>query len=358
MSGGIQSAPRRAVLRYQLPIGRARGEALSARVNLRTAVLVALVSTLALAVAAWTMTLGEFPVPVRDVITTTLGLGDGAYDFVVRTLRLPRTLAALLVGGALGMSGAIFQGLVRNPLVAPDIIGITAGASLAAVFLIVTGAPTGLIPLAALVGSLAATAALYGLTWRQGIAGHRLVLVGIGVEAVLAALTWLLVVRFPIEQVTPAVLWMTGTLHARGWEHVVWLAIGLAVLMPAALALMPGLRVIQLGDDTGRALGARVQTVRTGLLTVGAALAAAAVAVAGPVDFVALITPHIAVMLAGPLTGGVLLLAAALGALLVAASDLVAQHAFSPLSLPVGVVTAAVGAPYFLFLLYRSNRAA
>lgn len=354
----LQSAPRRAVLRYQLASGRSPCEAVSARINLRTAALVALASALALAVAAWTMTLGEFPVPVSDVVTTTLGLGDGTYDFVVRTLRLPRTLAALLVGGALGTSGAIFQGLVRNPLVAPDIIGVNAGASLAAVFLIVTGARSGFIPLAALLGALATTAAIYGLTWREGIAGHRLVLVGIGVNAVLAALTMLLIVRFPIEQVSSAVLWMTGTLHARGWEHVTWLAIGVAVLMPAALALMPGLRVIQLGDDTGRALGARVETTRTGLLAVGAALAACAVAVAGPVGFVALITPHIARMLAGPLTGGVLLLAGALGALLVAASDLVAQHAFSPLSLPVGVMTAAVGAPYFLFLLYRSNRAA
>lgn len=352
-----RQSTRRAVLRYELPTGTAARVAVSARVNLRTAALVGLVSALAMVVAALTMTLGDFPVPVRDVIITTLGLGDGTYDFVVRTLRLPRTLAALLVGGALGTSGAIFQGLVRNPLVAPDIIGITAGASLAAVFLIVTGAPSGLIPLAALVGALAATAALYGLTWREGIAGHRLVLVGIGVEAVLMALTTLLVVRFPIEQVTPAVLWMTGTLHARGWEHVTWLAVGLAMLIPAALALMPGLRVIQLGDDTGHALGARVETARTALLAVGAALAAAAVAVAGPVDFVALITPHIAGMLAGPLTGGALLLAGALGALLLAASDLIAQHAFSPLSLPVGVVTAAVGAPYFLFLLYRSNRA-
>ncbi len=119
---------------------------------------------------------------------------------------------------------------------------------------------------------------------------------------------------------------------------------------------MPHLRAIQLGDDAGRALGARVELSRTGLLVVGAALAAAAVAVAGPVGFVALMTPHVARKLAGPLTGGVLLLAGALGALLVLASDLIAQHAFSPVSLPVGVVTAAVGAPYFLFLLYRSNR--
>lgn len=351
----VRTAPRKATLRGELP-ARSRRLRLSMRVELRTLALLGVVVALVLAVAVWTMTLGEFPVPFPDVVTTALGLGDGEYDFVVRTLRLPRTLAAVGVGVALAASGAIFQALVRNPLVAPDIIGVNAGASLAAVAVIVTGGASGLVPVAALVGALAATAAVYGLTWRKGICGNRLVLVGIGVNAVLAALTTLLIVRYPIEQVSSAVLWLTGTLYARGWDHVAAIAVGLAVLVPAALALMPQLRALQLGDDPARALGARAEPARTALLVVGAALAASAVAVAGPVGFVALMTPHVARMLAGPLTGGVLLLAGGLGALLVLVSDLIAQHAFSPISLPVGVVTAAVGAPYFMYLLYRSNR--
>lgn len=352
----LRTAPRKVTLRGELPAGRRRRLGLSTRVELRTAGLVGVVTTLGLAVAVLTMTLGEFPVPFVDVVTTTLGLGDGEFDFVVRTLRLPRTLAAIGVGVALATSGAIFQGLVRNPLVAPDIIGVNAGASLAAVFMIVTGGPSALIPAAALAGALATTAAVYGLTWREGISGNRLVLVGIGINAVLAALTTLLIVRYPIEQVSSAVLWLTGTLYARDWGHVAAIAVGLAVLVPTALALMPQLRVVQLGDDSARALGARVELIRTGLLVVGAALAASAVAIAGPVGFVALMTPHVARMLAGPLTGGVLLLSGSLGALLVLTSDLIAQHAFSPISLPVGVVTAAVGAPYFLYLLYRRHR--
>ena len=328
---------------------------MSLRVRPRVVVVGLVAGVLALAAAAWTMTLGDFPVPLSQVVATTVGLGSGEYDFVVRTLRLPRTLAAAGVGVALGTSGAIFQGLVRNPLVAPDIIGVTTGASVAAVSVIVTGAPVALLPIAAFGGAVVTAALIYMLTWRGGITGNRLVLVGIGVNAVMAALTTFLIVRFPIDQVAQAVLWQTGTLYGRTWEHVVWVGLGLAVLLPLAGMLMSRLRAIQLGDDAATALGTRVEWSRAALLVVGSGLAAIAVAVAGPVGFVALMVPHVARMLLGPLTGGVLVVAGVIGAVVVLTSDLIAQHAFSPVSLPVGVVTAAVGAPYFLFLLYRSN---
>jgi iron complex transport system permease protein len=331
---------------------------LSVRIRRRVVLVGAVTTVIAVVLGGWTMTLGDFPVPVTELIASVVGLGSGEYDFVVRTLRLPRTLAAAGVGIALGVSGAIFQGLVRNPLVAPDIIGVMTGASLVAVGLIVLGGPTGLLPLGAFAGALLAALLVYGLTWRGGITGNRLVLVGIGINAVFAALTTFLIVRFPIEQVAPAVLWQTGTLYARGWQHVTWLAIGLALLLPAAGVLVPRLRTLQLGDDLAAALGTRVEPVRGALLIVGAGLAAIAVAVAGPVGFVALTVPHVARMLLGPVTGGGLVVAGLLGAVLVLGSDLVGQHLFSPISLPVGVVTAALGAPYFLFLLYRTTRGA
>lgn len=321
----------------------------------RVVVVGAVAVTACLAVATWTMMLGDFPVPTMDVLTTSLGMGSGEYDFVVRTLRLPRTLAAATVGFALATSGAIFQALVRNPLVSPDIIGVTQGAGLAAVATIVLGGVV-VLPVGAFIGGVVTAAAIYVLTWRGGITGNRLVLVGIGVNAILAALTTFLIVRFPVEQVAPAVLWLTGTLYGRTWTHVAGITVGLVVLVPAALVLMRRLRVIQLGDDAARALGTRVELARAGLLVVGAGLAAIAVAVAGLVGFVALMVPHAVRMILGPLTGGVLVVTGVAGALLVLLSDLVAQHAFSPLSLPTGVVTAVVGAPYFLFLLHRANR--
>lgn len=308
-----------------------------------------------LLLGAWTMVLGDADVPLVDVIATIVGAGSGEHDFVVRTLRLPRLLAAAGVGAALGASGAILQGLVRNPLVAPDVIGVTTGAAVVAVAILVTGAPSGWLPVGAFAGALLTTVLLYVLTWRGGVTGNRLVLVGIGVNAAMVSVVTFLLVRFPIEQVSSAVLWQTGTLYARGWDHVVWIGVGLAVLLPVALALMPRMRTLQLGDDAATALGGRVRTSRAALLAVSAGLAAVAVAVAGPVGFVALMVPNAVRLLLGPLTGGVLVVAALFGAVLVVGSDLVAQHLFSPVSLPAGVVTAALGAPYFLFLLLRTN---
>lgn len=339
-------------------VRRARPVRLSFRYRPPVILAAALLAVVAAALMGWTMTLGEVRVPVPDVLATSLGFGSGEHDFVVRTLRLPRTLAAFGVGVALATSGAIFQSLVRNPLVAPDIIGVMSGASLVAVVLMVVYRTPAVVPIGAFLGALGATALLYTLTWRGGVTGHRLVLVGIAVHALFTALTTLVLVRFPIEQISSAVLWMTGTLYATTWQQVTWLAAGLLVLMPAALALLPRLQLLELGTDTAAALGTPTQSARAGLLLVAASLAAVGVAVAGPVGFVALMVPHAARMLLGPLTSGVLVVIGLLGAVLVLGSDLIAQHALSPVSLPVGVVTAAVGAPYFLLLLWRTNRGA
>lgn len=328
----------------------------SLRGRRRTLLLLTVTAAAVAAVALWSLMLGDYPVGVVDVVRILAGDDQGQASFIVRGLRAPRVAAGLLVGAELGASGAVFQGLVRNPLVAPDIIGVNAGAGTVAVAVIVTGASFVILPAAAFAGAVATAFTVYGLTWRRGITGARLVLVGIGVNAVMAALTTLMVVRFPVERVTPAVVWLTGTLYARDWAHVAGVAAGVAVLLPAALALLPRLRLLQLGDDAARALGSTGEPDRAGLLVAGAGLAGVAVAVAGPIAFVALMSPHIARMLAGPLTGGVLLLAALVGALVVLGADLIAQHAFSPVSLPVGLVTAAVGAPWFLVLLYRANR--
>ena len=338
---------------------RPAGLPLSTRISLRTLVLGVLTAALACGVAAWSMTLGDFPLSLPDVVGATFGIGEPSaqHEFIVRTLRLPRVLCAALVGAALAASGALFQGLVRNPLVSPDIIGVSAGAALVAVFLIVVTGATALLPLGAFVGAVVTAFVVYGATWRKGIGGNRLVLVGIGVTAVLSALTTLILVRYPVEQIAPAVLWTTGTLNGAGWQQVVVLVVGLAVLVPAALWLTRHLGALQLGDEAARGLGVRAEPARAALIAVGAGLAAVAVAVGGPIGFVALISPHIARMLAGPLTAGVVVLSALIGAVMLGGSDLLAQHAFGSVSLPVGVVTAAVGAPYFLFLLYRTNKA-
>jgi iron complex transport system permease protein len=315
----------------------------------------ALVAAVALALlAVWAMTLGSYAIPFGEVVRSVLGNGAEDPEYVVRTLRLPRVICAALIGAALALSGAIFQGLVRNPLVSPDIIGINSGASLFAVFWIVTGQDSALVPLAALMGALLAAAAIYLFAWKRGIAANRLILVGIGVGAVLAAGTTYLTVRFPVDAVRPAVVWTMGSIYGSDWDDVLVLLACLIILAPFAIGLTWRLRAMQLGDDVTRGLGLALERTRLGLIVVGCGLAAICVAIAGPIGFVALMVPHLARMLAGPLSGSVMLFAGLLGAVFLLASDVVAQHML-PVSLPVGVITSAVGAPYFLFLLYRSS---
>jgi iron complex transport system permease protein len=304
--------------------------------------------------AIWAMTLGSLHIPFGDVVSAVFGRGNDDSLFVVHELRLPRVLSAMLIGAALAMSGAIFQGIVRNALVSPDIIGINAGATVVATFWIVTGLSWSLMPLAAFIGALLTAALIYVMTWKGGISPERMILVGIGTQAVMAAGTTYITVRFPVEVVRPAVAWTMGSIYGSTWSDVVVLLLFLAVAAPLGIALMWPLRALQLGDDVSRGLGLPLEGVRLGLLVVGCALAAAAVAVAGPIGFVALMVPHVARMLGGPTSGSTMVLTAFIGACFLLLADTVAQHML-PVSLPVGVVTAAVGAPYFLFLLYKSN---
>lgn len=316
--------------------------------------LAALAGTCVLAI--WSVTLGIYPLSPAAVWTGLVADLPAVETMVLWEIRLPRTLAALMVGFALGLSGCLFQGLVRNPLVAPDIIGINAGAGLAAVALIATGTALALVPLAAMAGALATAAVIYLLAWKAGIVGNRLVLVGIGVNAILAALTSYLIVKFPVEAVTPALVWLAGSLSSVQWPLLGWLGGTLLVATPLTLMLLRRLQLLQLGDDSARALGLVVERDRGVLLLVGSCLAGAAVAVAGPIAFVALVAPHIARLLAGPLTVGVLMLSGLTGACLVMLSEMIARHAMAPVTLPVGLITAATGAPLFLYLLYRENR--
>ncbi len=306
--------------------------------------------------AVWSVTLGVYPLSPAAIWTGLAGHLPAVEAMVLLELRLPRTLAALMVGFALGLSGCLFQGLVRNPLVAPDIIGINAGAGLAAVALIATGTGLAFVPVAAMAGSLATAAVIYLLAWKAGVAGNRLVLVGIGVNAILAALTSYMIVKFPVEAVTPALVWLAGSLSAVQWPLLAWLGGTLLVATPLTVVLLRRLQLLQLGDDSARALGLVVERDRGVLLLIGSCLAGAAVAVAGPIAFVALVAPHIARLLAGPLTIGVLMLSGLTGACLVMLSEVIARHAMAPVTLPVGLITAATGAPLFLYLLYRENR--
>ena len=302
---------------------------------------------------------GEYPISIPDVLAVLMGGGDSGQRFIILDLRLPRSLTGALVGGSLAVAGAITQSIARNPLASPDMIGLTAGASAAAVFVGVVGgflAAAGL-PMAALVGGLVTAALIYGLAWRRGVHGFRLVLVGIGLQAMLLAIVhWLLVVA-EVFEAARAYVWLNGSLNARGWEHVLPVSVALVVLLPAAFLLAHVLGALQYGDDTARGLGVPVNRARSLLLLVAVGLASVATASAGPIAFVALVAPQIAQRLVGgarPPIG----MSLVVGAALTVIADVVARTAFGATELPVGIVTAVLGAPYLLYLLARYGREA
>jgi iron complex transport system permease protein len=330
----------------------------SLRLELRA--LGALGALMALAAAGLAVSLarGAFGVPLADVLAALAGAGDETTRFVVVDLRLPRALAALLAGCALGIAGAIFQDVARNPLVAPDLIGVSGGASLAAVSLIVFGDATGpvSVPLAALAGALVTGALLYLLAWRGGVQGYRLVLVGIGVAAMLQAGVSYVLTRGGLLDVQQAYVWMVGSLNGRGWEHVWPLAAALAVVAPALPAIARRLAALQLGDDLARALGVGVERARLVALGAAVALTGVAIAATGPIAFVAFVAPHVARRLGRTASPGpVLAVAGAVGAVLVTGADLAGRELVAPTEIPVGIVTAILAAHYFLYLLRRTR---
>jgi ABC-type enterobactin transport system permease subunit len=309
---------------------------------------------------------GDFPIGVPDVLRTLVGLGEGAQPFIVLELRAPRVAVGLLVGLALGVAGALFQTFARNPLASPDTLGITMGASVGAVGAIVLssggafggafgGALAGVgIPLAALLGALLTGVLLFALTWRAGIDGYRLVLVGIALWSIGTALVDWLLTNAEIYDAASAYVWITGSLNARTWDHAVPLAVALSVLLPLALAASRILGVLQFGDDTARGLGVRLQGAQAVVVVIAVGCVAFAVSAAGPITFVALVVPQIAVRLAGG-SRPPLLASGLLGAVLVVGADLVTRTVL-PESVPVGILTAVLGAPYLLWLLVRGRR--
>jgi iron complex transport system permease protein len=303
--------------------------------------------------------IGEFPIPPVDVVRALLGFEtvDPQHLFVARELRLPRAIVGLLVGAALGVSGALLQGLTRNPLASPDIMGITAGAALAAVTLIVVlpGIPLAIRPAGAFLGAALPTISIYLLARRGRATPIRLVLVGVGISSIASALTTIVLVRGQVVQVSQALVWMAGSVYARSWEHIMLLLPWVLTIVPLAVLAGRHLDALALGDDVAIPLGTLVERTRGLLLLAAILLAGAAVATAGTVGFVALAAPHLARRLVGPTHLGLLPIAALVGAAIVSFADLVARSLFAPIEIPCGVVTAAVGGPYLLYLLARGR---
>jgi len=326
----------------------------------RYAIVVGAIALILVAVSALFMSVGDYPLPPEEVIRSLLspftGAADPASDFIVLGVRLPRLVAGLLAGAAFGLSGVIFQTILRNPLASPDIVGITMGASAAAVAAIILFKWSGFaLSLSACGGAIVAATLIYGLAWNNGVTPYRLVLIGIGIAAIGGAIISYLFTRARIMEVQEALSWLTGSLNGATFESLVPLAITLVVLTPVSAVLSRALRTLQLGDDTAKALGTRVEMTRLGLILVAVLLAAIATSAVGPISFVAFVAGPIARRLLGP-SGNALLPAALVGALVTVAADFIAQHMLGRNQLPVGVVTGALGAIFLIYLLAAAHR--
>ncbi|MET9956565.1 iron ABC transporter permease [Streptomyces sp. NPDC006339] len=330
------------------------------------AVLVPAAAALALLAAVVVSTgRGDFAIPLPDVVRVLLGGGTEADRLVVLDFRLPRAATGAFVGAALGLAGAIIQGVARNPLASPDILGVTAGAGTGAVTVIVLGGEYGSVsgplaeigvPAASVAGGLLAAAVVYLLAVRRGLSGYRMLLVGVGVQAILSSVISWLLVKASIVDAGRAILWLTGSLNATTWDNARAVGWALAVLLPLALVLSFPFGALNFDEDTARGLGVRMNASRGGLLLVAVLLTATATAAAGPVAFIALACPQLAVRLLR--TGTPPLLASTLlGAAVTVWADVLGRTAFGRIELPVGILTAALGAPYLLYLLVRSGKA-
>lgn len=332
------------------------------RIRASSAKAAALVAALlvACAAAALSLSLGTLRLPPDDVIRTLLGHGEEQHRMIVLQLRLPRVLAALMVGAALGVAGALLQGVIRNPLASPDVLGITGGAAVLVVALITffPKASVHLIPFLAAAGALGAASLNYVLAWRKGVSPTRLVMIGIGLSTAAGALTTFLIISGPAHRAHNLLNWTTGSLYGTSWTYVHMLWPWLLLFLPLALLLARELNVQGLGDAAAIGLGSRIQPSRLLALAVCVALTGAAVGVAGTLAFVGLMAPHMARRLAGLSYRYVIPMSALLGAILTVLADLAGRTLFSPLDVPAGVFTAGIGAPFFIYLLLRAKRRA
>lgn len=320
----------------------------------RVMVLCILITAL-LAVFALTLVVGQSVTPPADVVRVLLGENITGASFTVGQLRLPRALLSLLAGLCFGMGGVAFQIMLRNPLASPDIIGISSGASAAAVFAIVVLSLKGpVVSVFAVVAGLGVALSVYGLSSRNGVAGTRLILVGIGVSAMLESIIAYILSTAPAWNLQEAMRWLTGSVNGAQLSQALPLLLGLVTFGGLLVSRQRDLEALRLGDDMAAALGVRVGATRILVIVAAVGMIAFATAVTGPIAFVAFLAGPIAARIMGP-SGSLLVPAALVGALLVLAGDYAGQFLL-PSRYPVGVVTGALGAPYLIFLIIRANR--
>ncbi|MFC7321462.1 FecCD family ABC transporter permease [Halobacillus campisalis] len=306
----------------------------------------------------WAMLLlGNTIYPVQDVLRVLMGEQVSGASFAVGTLRLPRMLAGVLAGFAFGMAGNTFQTMLRNPLANPNVIGITSGSSAAAVFcIIVLQADNTVVSIAAMIGGLVTVLCLYFFSLSKGksFSIGRVILVGIGIQAMLnATVSYLLLIGD--EQDIPAALrWLSGSLNGIQMDEITPLLVIVLIFAPILIVLGKQLSILELGEQSATTLGVRTNQVRVALILSAVGMIALSTATTGPIAFVAFLSGPIAKRLVGAGMSNVIP-SGLVGINLVLASDLIGQFAFD-VRYPVGIITGIIGAPYLIYLLIRMNR--
>ncbi len=315
-----------------------------------------LLAAASLLIAVWSLRSGAVTLDFSQVFNALTGSAPRNITMVVTEWRLPRVMMAFLVGAALGVSGAIFQSLLRNPLGSPDVMGFNTGAwSGVLVAMVLFGQHLTAIAFAAMAGGILTSLLVWALAWRNGIETFRLIIIGIGIRAMLMAFnTWLLL-HASLETSLSAGLWNAGSLNGLTWAKTLPATPIIALMFICAWLLVRRMRLLEMGDDSACALGVSVERSRLTLMLVAVVLTAASTAIAGPISFIALVAPHIARRISGTARWGVTQ-AALCGALLLLAADLCAQQLFMPYQLPVGVVTVSLGGIYLIVLLVQESR--
>lgn len=301
---------------------------------------------------------GEYYISPVDVIKTLFGFNtESDFQFIINTLRLPRTLTAWLVGVGLAIAGCIMQTITRNPLADPSIIGINAGAGLAAVLFIVVfpSLPIALLPFSAFIGGILVALAIYAVAWQGENSIIRLILVGIGFDFIVSAITNTITTFGEINSVSLALIWFTGSVYGKTMTQVLILLPWILLFTLVTWIMSKELNSLNLGDNLGLALGLPLQKTQLILLISSVALSSASVSIAGAVGFVGLIAPHMSRFLVGNTHQGLIPVTGLVGGLLVVSADLLGRLLFTPLEVPCGIITAIIGAPYFIFLLSKSR---
>lgn len=309
------------------------------------------------------LNLGSFSIKPSDVIRTLFGHGTGRQELVLFTMRLPRIVMAMIIATALAVSGTVLQGITKNDLADPGILGISSGAALAVVMYIyymngnvyagVSDITVFTMPIVALLGAAFGAFLIYSLSWKKGINPTRLILIGIGINAAFNALLIVFQLRFTTQEFNRIMVWTSGSIWGTSWKYVITTLPWIVVFMLLTFYKARYLDVLNLGDDLSTGLGVDVEKERRILYIFAVALAGVATAVAGSISFLGLISPHISRKLVGPKHKVLIPTSALVGTLILLVADTIARNIFAPIEIPVGIVVSVIGVPYFIYLMIK-----